>query len=247
MQIKKKIKKVFMKYILKKERVFIGNNEIKYLFLDNKKSKKLVVVFSGFAGHNEPARYNYIRTLLHTNTKKLFILDDFGYKKVGSYYLGNNCRLYDSRELEELITKIISEHDITETVFCGSSKGGSTALIYGCRMGVDHIIAGSPQYRIADYLNENDYHKCILESIKRNDGNDNNWLNNCINTAIKNADVNTKITVMFSSKEEAYENDIKHLIEDLKKHFKDVELIDKGYIDHSEIGQYFSRALPKLL
>lgn len=62
------------------------NDVLYYLpFIKKNEAKTLVVVFSGFANK---ARYNYIRTLKKYSISKIFILDNFGYKKLGSYYMG---------------------------------------------------------------------------------------------------------------------------------------------------------------
>lgn len=80
-----------------------SGNKLHYILRKSKKSNRLIVVFSGFAGHNKKARYNYMRTLHDANCNTLFILDDFGYKKVGSYYLGDKCKLYEENAIQQLI------------------------------------------------------------------------------------------------------------------------------------------------
>ena len=62
---------------------------LRYLLQTSRLSDTLVVCFSGF-GNGGVAKYNYISTLKSVNANKLFILDDFGYNKQGSYYLGEN-------------------------------------------------------------------------------------------------------------------------------------------------------------
>ena len=244
----KLLKKLFVRlYISVHEKIWKKEVKVKYLFVKNKNSDKLVVVFSGFAGHYVPGKYNYIKTLSRNNVNKLYILDDFGYENVGSYYLGEKCSLYDFLVVKDLIEHISKKCGASEIVFCGSSKGGSAALLYGSLMGVTHIIAGSPQYRIADYLNQNDYHRNIMNSIKRSENEDESWLNNCIYDAIQEADKNIRITLIYSSLEESYDVDLKELIDDCKGHFENVELVDEMYTDHSDIGKYFSKLLPKLL
>ena len=58
----------------------------------------------------------------------------------------------DNEVIESLIKEIMSSAKVTRLVFCGSSKGGSSALYYGLKMKADAVICGSPQYNILQYL-----------------------------------------------------------------------------------------------
>ena len=53
------------------------------MFVPNKESNNIVVVFSFFSRRGIPARYNYFKTLKKYQTNKLFILDDFGIDEKG--------------------------------------------------------------------------------------------------------------------------------------------------------------------
>lgn len=65
--------------------------DIKYVLEKSKtKSDTLIVSFSGFSKMGNPPVYNYESTLRPIDANKLFILDDTGYNKAGSYYLGEN-------------------------------------------------------------------------------------------------------------------------------------------------------------
>lgn len=78
----------FLLKMKRQQKVFpFYGRKIKYLFEPND-SPILIVVFSSFPGKWRKARYNYVSTLSKTPANKLFILDNFGYRKKGSYYLG---------------------------------------------------------------------------------------------------------------------------------------------------------------
>lgn len=152
-------------YFKCRQKIFSSEKvQLKYLYYKSK-NDILLVVFSGFGGKNVAGRFNYVRTLRDCRANKLFILDDFGYNSVGSYYLGNNCVVYNDSVIESLVYEIAEKCRAKKIVFAGSSKGGSAALLYGFRMNVNQIICGSPQYKIGDYLNANDYHRKILGGI----------------------------------------------------------------------------------
>ena len=85
-KINKKITKLFIKF---KERTFKANDtRLKYLLFNGIRGNDiLVVIFSAYS--KDAALYNYVRTLsgFH-NVTRLYIKDDFGPNKTGSYYLG---------------------------------------------------------------------------------------------------------------------------------------------------------------
>lgn len=64
-----------------------------------------------------------MNTLKTINANQLFILDDFGYKKQGSYYLGENGDWFLPNMIESLIKTIKAKNNIKQVVMIGSSKG----------------------------------------------------------------------------------------------------------------------------
>lgn len=221
--------------------------KIRYIYFEkDRNSNRLIVCFSGFAGHYERGRYNYVRSLSKSKSYRLFIRDDFGFRGVGSYYLGDSCALYKHSAIQNLI-RTMQKPSVRETVFVGSSKGGSAALLYGIMMGADRIIIGSPQYRIGDYLQKNDYHREILNCIvDRRNGFDENWLNGLIDFALDEKPFNGEITLIYSSKEGGYQEDTIPLIDTLKTHNIRLNLHDELFEDHSQVGRYFSKYLSEL-
>ena len=123
---KKFISMLYQMYIHKEENKF--NNRLKYLFKRNKTSDELIVVFSGFPG-DDVAKYNYVRTLSGVPCNQLFILDDFGWQKKGSYYLGENGDFYVEKMVLELIQMLKDQYKINRLITAGSSKGGGVCYL----------------------------------------------------------------------------------------------------------------------
>lgn len=246
----KKLKSIIIKiYIKAKERRFnVSDQVLKYIFLPSRtNSKRLIVVFSGFAGHNVPGKYNYVRTLNDNMDNKLFILDDFGYKSVGSYYLGNNFELYQLGCVEDLIDYIKRKSNAKELIFVGSSKGASAALIYGLKLNIDKIICASPQYHIAQYLHQNEYHECILNSIIDESAENEVLLDQLIDRSIDANEGNTEIDMLYSDQEASFKVDVRYLIDSIEKKGLRCKLQNIPYTEHSDTGKYFIPFLKKTL
>lgn len=117
---KKIISTLYQLYIHNRENTF--KDRLKYLFKQKKESDDLMVVFSGFPG-DDTAKYNYVRNLSSVSCNQLFILDDFGWKKKGSYYLGEDGNFYVEKMVLELIQKLKDQYKISRIITAGSSKG----------------------------------------------------------------------------------------------------------------------------
>lgn len=237
-------------YIKLSERVFTTQNGIRlrYIYKHRDNGRKLIVVFCAFAGHHIKSRYNYIKSLCKSENNCLFILDNFGYENVGSYYIGNHGELFFDNSIEQLVNYIYQKGKSSEKIFCGTSKGGSAALLYGLMLNVDTIISGSPQYRIGKYLSKNDYHRCILDSICINSGEkqiDAEWLDTIIDKYLMLNQKKTKIKLIYSSLEPDWP-DIKELILSIEANMNCFEKYDEKYIEHNDIGKVFPKYLREI-
>lgn len=155
--------------VLYKERKFRSNGyRLKYM-LEKQNSKHLIVVLSGVPRVGMKARYNYGRTLRHFKVNKLFILDDFGYDQRGAFYLGKNRDFKIKETTKELIEKVKEDLNIENTIYCGSSKGGYSALMFGLEDAGSTIIAGGPQYYLGDRLTKGEFAKHTLPYIMGQD------------------------------------------------------------------------------
>lgn len=219
-------------------------DHLRYLLQINHSSDTLVVCFSGF-GNGGSAKYNYINTLKTINVNKLFILDDFGYKKQGSYYLGENGNWFLPDMIVGLIQKIKTERQIKHLVMVGSSKGGSAALFYSIKMGAEACIIGAPQYFLGDYLSI-DKHLPILEGIMGNTSSEaiqqlNCIMRDCVQT---NSQYKPQVYIHYSPKEHTYFEHIAEMLSDLERcGFVVYEDADYEYTEHSDIAKYYPQYL----
>ena len=131
-----------------KKRIF--ENEVTYLFFRKRRSKKLVVVFSGMG--SKRAVYNYIKTLKGIPHNRLYVLDNYGIDGLGCYYIGTNGNKEVYQSIKELLERLRKKYHIEHMIFCGSSKGGYAALNFGLNYTDSSIISGAPQYRLGYYL-----------------------------------------------------------------------------------------------
>ena len=217
---------------------------IKYLLQANRSSDTLLICFSGFNGSG-PARYNYIKTLTTVKANKLFILDDFGYNKQGSYYLGENGECFVPDMIVGLIKKIQSDRDIKRVITIGSSKGGSAALYYSVKMGAESCIIGAPQYFIGSYLSV-DKHLPILEGIMGNTSSESvETLDKVIRDVVMSpGDHKPSVHIHYSPKEHTYPEHIKDMIADLKScGYSVAEDAEYDYTDHVDVSKCFPEYL----
>ena len=222
--------------------------DITYL-LRNKKSKSdiLIAVFSGFSPLGTAPRYNYGETLKTVDAMQVFLLDNTGYNKAGSYYLGEHGDWFVPDQICQLISDLMQKYEKKAILTCGSSKGGTAAVYYGLRLNATAVIIGAPQYLIGNYLNTSD-HRVILEKILGNitdKGIDR--LNSLLENEIKNhsdADQKTCFYIHYSPLEHTYHEHIEKLIAELREGKYPLELdCSEAYEDHADVGKYFQKFL----
>lgn len=244
-KIKNWLKGIYFR--IKQRKYIYKDHKIKYMLKKQKKSDKLVVVFSAFPAKNDKARYNYYRTLHNQNINKLFILDDLGYENRGTYYLGENMNLSFRDGVINLINNVKIKYKFNEIIFSGTSKGAWSSLYFGLTMNCDKIIVGSPQYYLADYLNI-DNHKKILEKIigNNNFSESEKKLNELLKDLIYNSkNKSVEIFLQFSKEEEDYFDHIFPLINDLQEQEYNVSLERCSFKNHNDIGLVFPNYLIK--
>ncbi|QWH09536.1 Two component regulator three Y domain-containing protein (plasmid) [Bacillus mycoides] len=240
--VKKMVSTTYMKRALSKEREFdSGECKLKYLFLKNNKSDKLLVVFSGFPAKGKPAVYNYVLKFRNVECNKLYILDDFGDDVRGSYYLGENNNFFVERAVTKLIDNISKENSIKQQdiTTIGTSKGGFAALYFSLKNNYGAAIAGEPQVLLGDYLNV-PHHIDIYNYIV-GDSNENKTqkLNDLLFNLIGMAERFPKIYLHCGKNGYHYDNHLVPLVNKLEA--KNVKLtLDLGdYEEHGDVGKYF--------
>lgn len=234
---------------LKREKIYSGECQLKYLLIEHEGSKELLVVFSGFPAENETAKYNYVLQLRDLKCNRLYILDDVGSDPRGTYYLGENKNLFIERTVTELIDKVsselgVSKKDISTT---GSSKGGFASLYYAFKNGYGTAIAGAPQILLGEYLS---FHarRNIMTYISGNDNEEDvDYLNGLLTDVILNSDYAPNIYIHVSKNEPHYEDHFKPLVHLLdKKGYKyDVDLAT--YTDHGQVGSHLPLYVKRVL
>lgn len=232
----------------------IHKNEKKYknikYILKKADSDILTISFSGFPG-NSKAKYNYMKTLREYNCNQLFILDNFGYKRRGSYYLGEKGDWFLVQQIESLIKNIVRDLKINHILTVGSSKGGTSALFYGIRLKAEVAIIGAPQYYVGNYLNTEE-HIPILEGIMGSGGGIGiekaiDILNKFLPDTVKSSEKDhLTVYVHYSPFEHTYQEHIQFMIRDLKENgYHVIEDSEYCYEKHSDVAAFFPAFLQK--
>ncbi|WML58601.1 Two component regulator three Y domain-containing protein [Neobacillus sp. PS2-9] len=230
-----------------REKVYKGEVDIKYLFFkSHKPTTNLVVVFSGIPPIGTPPRYNYIKTLEGYNCNKLFILDDFGSR--ASYYLCENRNYAIERSVISLINHISNENGITEILSCGSSKGGFAALYFGIKYGFKHIIAGSPQFLLGEYLLRFTNSQNIANfMVGGSDDEDFEYLDSILTNLINSSNHKPNILIHVGKGEYHYKTHVLPMIDLLQKRNIPYKLDLGNYNKHSEVALYFPKIIQQFV
>lgn len=222
---------------------------IKYILKKEKNSDVLAVVLSSCTRRGVKARYNYLKTLKSIHCNKLFVLDDFAEDHRGAYYLGENLRFNEETAVNNLVKKTIDNYGTKKIIFCGSSKGGYSALNFGLEYENAYIIVGAPQYYLGEYLIDSGN----IEAYRHIVGNkENNESKELLNVRLKNKILDKKIHTQtvylhFSNQEHTYEEHVKFLLEDLVNQGYEVITDIADYKDHNDIALFFPDFLKEKL
>lgn len=211
-------------------------------------SEWLIVSFSSFPGKWRRARYNYVRTLSGYRANRLFILDNFGARKKGSYYLGQNGDFFIERAVVGLIEETARKCGAKKRIFLGSSKGGTSAVYFGMKYGCDVIVAGAPQYYIGNYLlfpKHLRYLRYIMGDASKESA---ERLNVIVPDAIRNVTGPRRVYLHYSDREHTYAEHIADMIRDLRRQPGVTLFQDRcDYTDHGAVGKYFPAYIRKVL
>lgn len=245
----KKIKK-YVEFFTTKVKVLFeqkyfrhDNTVLKYMLKQNKGSDVLVVVFSACTRVGLRARYNYVRTLKGIPCNQLFILDDFSEDHRGSYYLGADMKFNEEKATKALIESIAAKTGAGKLVFCGSSKGGYAALNFGSQFEGAYVIAGGPQFFLADYL------KGSPERLAYIIGEPTDGKKDMLNRYLYNKLINNrfiegqKYYLHYSDKEHTYEEHIRDMVRVMQEKGYNISFDIAGYENHSDISYYFPEFL----
>lgn len=233
--------------LLKEKNHHFSDRELKYIFLEEKNSNELVIVFSGFPASGKAAAYNYISTLKKTKMNKLFILDDFGVDKRGAYYLGENGDYSIEKATSSLINYIIKKYNIKKISSAGSSKGGFAALYFGFKHKFNDIIVAEPQVLLGNYLNTPN-HEYILKFITGNLQEDSiHKLNNLLIELIIVSNTKPNVYINYGQGSNYYPDHIIYLERILHKREINLFLKADDYNNHNDLVNFYPEFLVQTL
>lgn len=244
-KLKKRMSKIYMSLIFTRhEKIYKTEKcKISYLFIPNKKSKKLLIVFSGFSESNQPAVYNYVRKFNGTNINRLYVLDNFGYDKRGAYYLGKKNDFFIESAVESLISKISVENGIKkeDIITSGSSKGGYAALYFGFKYDYGEIIAGAPQTLLGNYLILSKTYETLRYIGGENKEEACKYLNSILYDVVKNRgnSKQPKIRIHIGKGDHHYKKQVLPFVKYLDENNLSYDLDIADYTEHVEVGTYF--------
>ena len=217
---------------------------VKYL-LDRAASEDLVIVFSSCTRKGIRARYNYVRTLKGIVCNKLFILDDFAADHRGSFYLGSNMHFEEAAAVKRLIDSVREQTKAKRLIFCGSSKGGYTALNFGLEYPGSYMVVGGPQYYLGQSLLDTGNYEALKHITGRVCRERVEFLNQYLpGKVLKNAYApSQRIYLHYSDSEHTYEEHIRDLCRDLTGKGYHYSEDVAHYKEHGEISLYFPEFL----
>lgn len=208
---------------------------------------RLIVVFSAI-GSEFSFSYNYRTTLSDVDAYRIYLLDDFGHR--GSYYYADHQDESIFRSVQEFLADQLAELgvDLSRTIFAGSSKGGTAALIHGFALGVGEIVAGAPQSKPGTYLAANAPE--MLEFIAGNSGDDGQrWLDAAITRVLSAGKNGTQVRLLVGEKDHHHLNT--HVAPLLKimeqRNASSVSTLIIQDVDHQDIGRPFGAYLKHLV
>lgn len=233
-----KIDTILKTYLLSKK-YKTNNHQATYYFRRNKRSDTLLVIFSAFHSSKFP-HYNYIQTLKKVNSNQIFLLDDFGSTGLGTYYYGLNGDYFIPKLFNSLIKKILEKNkQIKKVILCGSSKGGTSALIHACLYDfkIDSIIIGGPQYRLGTYLYDHGGQDKLKEITGRSSVKQKEFLDKQMENLIAKSKYQLNVVLYYSSQEDPFHlHDCSLLVNDLKKYNHNVTEVDGHYEGHKNLA-----------
>lgn len=243
-KVKRLLIKIYMWYSKIFEKNFSDEKcDLKYLLFKKQKTKKLLVIFSAYPGEGQKARYNYVVKFRGLKTSRLYILDDFGPKGKGAYYLGESKDFYIEQTVYRLIEKVRLELQVDKVnvVTCGSSKGGYAAIYFENKYNYGASISGAPQILLGDYLyiyKHQPLLKYIMGSVSEENRHE---LNERMLQSIIHKKSKSKISILVSPLDGMYENHVKKLLVFMKDYHIHIDISIYDYKKHSDIGIYFPK------
>lgn len=115
-------------------------------------SNSLVIVFSGVDATSSFCRMSHYGLREHLDANVVHVMDNFGAH--GCYLLSIAGDQQIRNAVISLIRSLQNEMSVCNenTYLVGTSKGGTTAIVYALMIGGGTVIAGEPQVRLGDFV-----------------------------------------------------------------------------------------------
>ncbi|MBC2004857.1 hypothetical protein HCA78_13815 [Listeria booriae] len=238
------IRKIYFELAQNKRKMSNGI-ELTYILKTVSDSDSLVVVFSALSPRGKSV-YNHVRSLNGIPCNRLYILDNFGYKKRGVFYLGEKNGLEVRDAVEELIDDICRHRNIKTKIFAGSCKGGTAAIYFGLRSQASQIIVGAPMYYINDCLKIK-FENYRLRMIDETDPYGEDKLNGTMKNTVQGTAFQGHIYMQYSKGDEYFLSQINPFIDSLRKEKFSLITEEANYTEHQFCSFYFAKYLKKIL
>lgn len=220
-----------------------GHVVISYILKRDKKSKDLIIVFPAVT---KRPFFNYVKTLRNSKSNVLFLKDNFGKERIGTYMLGERGSTQILLVLDELIQHIKDKRIINNIFAIGSSKGGTIAIFWSkiSKHNIKSLIVGSPQYHLGNYLYYHGGGYLLKNIMNGNTSADALELDSQCERIVLTGGGRTNVYFYTSSNEDDFhKKESEKLIADLIKTGCTVNVIDGKYVSHSGLAESYKRFL----
>lgn len=160
-------------------------------YYENNNSDKLIITFAGFGSKNSKPTFILSNFLKDYDIDKLYIRDI----KCRYYLLGLGEKTNDIKTTVEFIKDIYSNKKYNKIISIGCSSGGYASILYGNLLGVNKIIAFSPQTIInknKKMIGDNRFENTCNDIIKKIDDNNKIYLD------LNNIDINIETDIYYA-------------------------------------------------
>lgn len=233
-----------IRLLWKQKKFRSGQVTLKYM-LERGVGEELIIVFSSCTRKGIRARYNYVRTLKNVSCNKLFLLDDFATDHRGAFYLGSNMQFEEADAVKALIDRVREKTGAKRLIFCGSSKGGYTALNFGLEYPESYMVVGGPQYFLGQSLLDTENYDALKHIVGQVCREKIEYLNQYLpKKVLQNPYTDSqRIYLHYSDSEHTYEEHIRYLRSDLAGKGYHYSEDVAHYKEHGEISLYFPEFL----
>lgn len=126
-----------------------------------KQEQPLLIAFGGLAGELGIPRFEFLKITIDLPASKVFVRDPYQ----AWYQLGISLKINNINALAKHLQELTALSKAKKVITIGNSAGGYAALLFGCLLKADTILAFCPQTFIGEEW-DNRYSKQVLKSIR---------------------------------------------------------------------------------